>query len=144
MGEYVMVFNGDRMHQRPADLPPAIETPDAVIHRLPEFGEFEGSGVDLVRGELGPGADTTPLLEGLEDDLCQVPHWGYVVDGRITVRYTDGTEEVNEAGEAIHWPPGHTIYTEDESATLILFSPRDEHGHLFEHIEQKMEQMRQD
>jgi len=27
------------------------------------------------------GTDFTPLLEGLENDHCQVLHWGYVVKG---------------------------------------------------------------
>jgi hypothetical protein len=129
------------MHRRPAELPTAIETPDATIRRETDFGELDGRGIDLVCGEMGPGADTTPLLEGLEDDLCQVPHWGYVVDGRITVQYTDGNEEVNETGDAFYWPPGHTIYTGDERADLVLFSPRDEHGDLFDHLNRKMSEM---
>ncbi len=72
---------------------------------------------------MGPDVDITPLLEGLEDDLCQVPHWGYIVDGSMKIRYKDGTEEVNEAGEAVYWPPGHTMLTEDEGVELVLISP---------------------
>ena len=128
------------MRQRPSELTTEIETPAATIRRTADFGDLDGRDIDLVRGEMTPGADTTPLLEGLEDDLCQVPHWGYVESGAVTVRYADGTEEVAAAGEAFYWPPGHTIFTEEERADLILFSPRDEHGHLFAHIERKMDE----
>ena len=31
--------------------------------------------------DLPPGADFTPLFEGLPGDLCQCPHWGYVARG---------------------------------------------------------------
>ena len=30
------------------------------------------------------GTDFTPLLEGLENDHCQVPHWGYVIEGAFS------------------------------------------------------------
>ena len=30
--------------------------------------------------------DHTPLLRGLPDDRCQCPHWGYVINGRLTFR----------------------------------------------------------
>lgn len=129
------------MHRRPLDLPPIIESPDASIQRTTDFGVLDERGIDLVRAEMGVGADTTPLLEGLEDDLCQVPHWGYVLGGSVHVRYADGTEEVDQAGEAFYWPPGHTIYTEDDPADVIMFSPRDEHGAVFDHIERKLRRM---
>lgn len=126
------------MHQRPAALPAVIETPDAVIRRRSDFGKLDGRRIDIVRGEMAPGADTTPLLG---DDLCQVPHWGYLVDGEVTVRYTDGTEEVIRAGEVFHWPPGHTILTEDEPAEMVLFSPGDEHGSLLDHLQRAVDEM---
>ena len=50
--------------------------------------------------------DATPLLKGLPDDRCQCPHWGYVVKGRMTMRFGD-REEVFEAGDAFYAPPGH-------------------------------------
>ena len=48
-----------------------------------------------------PGVDFTPLFEGLPGDLCQCPHWGYVLTGSISLRYADGTEEATRAGEAL-------------------------------------------
>src|SRR2546428_3931041 len=50
--------------------------------------------------------DATPLMRGLPDDRCQCPHWGYVVNGKLTFRYAD-REEIFEAGDAFYTPPGH-------------------------------------
>jgi ethanolamine utilization protein EutQ (cupin superfamily) len=45
-------------------------------------------------------------MKGLPDDRCQCPHWGYVVNGRLTFRYAD-REEISEAGDVFYTPPGH-------------------------------------
>lgn len=64
---------------------------------------------------MGQGADFTPMLKGLPEDLCQVPHWGYVLEGEIHVRYTDGNEETIEAGQLYYLPPGHTVWFEEQT-----------------------------
>jgi hypothetical protein len=68
--------------------------------------------------------DPAPLFRGLPDDHCQCPHWGVVVKGSLTYRYTDGTSETMTAGEAYYARPGHlplfTVGTE-----TIEFSPTD-------------------
>ena len=51
-----------------------------------EVGEIETRGVEwgdiyTRHIDLPAGADFTPLLVGLPGDLCQCPHWGYVVEG---------------------------------------------------------------
>src|SRR6187399_2597534 len=59
--------------------------PGAVIRQRKDFGEMHGYG--KVSGEyftLAKGVDTTPLFEGLEGDLCQCPHWGFVLKGQLT------------------------------------------------------------
>ena len=52
-------------------------------------------------------SDAAPLFQGLPDDRCQCPHWGYVVSGRIDFEFAD-REETYEAGDAYFAPPGHT------------------------------------
>ena len=37
------------------------------------------------------------MPQGLPDDQCQCPHWGYVISGTMTFRFVD-REEVFEAG----------------------------------------------
>lgn len=91
-------------------------------------------GGQLVRHlTLPPGADFTPLFVGLPGDRCQCAHWGYVIDGSITVRFADGTEETSEAGDLYYWPGGHTGWT-DEGVTFIEFSPADELRPVLEHV----------
>ena len=69
--------------------------------------------------------DATPLLKGLPDDQCQCPHWGYVVNGRVTIRYAD-REEVFETGDAFYTPPGHVPVKHEPGTEMLLFSPAEE------------------
>lgn len=91
-------------------------------------------GGQLVRHlSLPPGADFTPLFKGLPDDRCQCPHWGYVVEGSINLRFADGTEETSRAGDLYYWPGGHTGWT-DEGVTFIEFSPAHELRPVLDHV----------
>jgi len=68
--------------------------------------------------------DPAPLFQGLPDDHCQCPHWGVVVKGSLTYRYTDGTSETMDAGEAYYARPGHLpLFT--AGTETIEFSPTD-------------------
>jgi hypothetical protein len=84
-----------------------------------------------------PGVDFTPLFVGLPGDMCQCPHWGYVVAGSIRVRYTDGTEELNTAGDVYFWRGGHTGWT-DEGVTFLEFSPTAEIKPVLDHLAAQM------
>lgn len=82
---------------------------------------------------LPAGVDFTPLFKGLPGDLCQCPHWGQVLAGSITLRYADGTDEVNSAGDVYYWRPGHTGSTA-EGVTFLEFSPAAEIAPVLEHL----------
>lgn len=86
---------------------------------------------------LPAGVDFTPLLRGLPGDLCQCPHWGIVLAGSITVRYADGEQETTRAGEAYHWPGGHTGWT-DEGVTFLELSPAADLQPVLEHLAAQM------
>ena len=91
-------------------------------------------GGQLVRYvDLPPGADFTLLFKGLPDDRCQCAHWGYIISGTIHVRYADGTEDVNRAGDLYYWPGGHTGRT-DEGVVFVEFSPAEELRPVLEHV----------
>ena len=101
------------------EVPTAVDAAGVVI-RLAEWGEM------TVALETFPaGTDTAPIFKGLPDDRCQSPHWGYVLRGRVRVRYRD-REEVIGAGDAFHLEPGHTTVFEEETE-LVEFSPRGEY-----------------
>ena len=49
-------------------------------------------------------------------------HWGIVRDGSNRITHADGTDELVEAGEVLHWPPGHTGVT-DGGVTFLEVGP---------------------
>ncbi len=80
------------------------------------------------------------MLQGLENNSCQCPHWGYIVQGALRVKYDDGTEEVFSAGDVFYLPPGHTAIVEDD-LKLIDFSPEKKFKEVMEHIGKMMAEM---
>ena len=91
---------------------------------------FEGRYADLGGYTVGwesfeDAMDPAELFVGLPDDACQSPHWGVVLSGAITFRYTDGTTEVAEAGQAYYAHPGH-VPSIAGGTSLIEFSPTDD------------------
>ncbi len=105
---------------------------------LPMYHGWGGLSVDV--NNAPKGTDFTPLLEGLENDHCQVPHWGYVVKGSIRIEYEDNTEEIFKEGEAFYMKPGHTAVVL-EDLQLVSFSPEDGMHELNEHLEMKVAEM---
>jgi hypothetical protein len=123
------------------DIPVKIDTPGAVARQQYGFGDASECGeLATEYFSLAAGTDLTPLLEGLEDDLCQSPHWGYLIEGRILVTYKDGEEETVSGGDLFYWPPGHTLRAEQDSE-MILFSPRAEHSAVVEHVRRQVAQV---
>lgn len=120
------------------DVPVRIDVPGATARQQKDFGT--AAGYAEIGGEyfsLAAGTDLAPLLEGLEDDLCQSPHWGYMLEGEVVVAYADGTEEVAAGGGLFYWPPGHSVRV-NLDAEIVLFSPQHEHGAALDNIETKL------
>lgn len=116
------------------DIPVKIDAPGAVARQKMDFGDASGYG--KISGEyfsLHAGTDISPLLQGLEGDLCQSPHWGYLLQGEVTVSYANDTQETINAGDLFYWPPGHSVRVGHDAET-ILFSPQHEHGLVIDHI----------
>ena len=115
------------MQSNVKDLPIAHEALGEMV-RGQDWG-----GTTSAYMEYPAGLDFAPLLEGLEGDHCQCPHWGYLIEGRIRVSYQDGTEEVVEAGDLYYWPSGHTIVVE-EGVRMVEFSPHDQMSQVLGHV----------
>lgn len=79
--------------------------------------------------------DLTPLLQGLPDDKCPCPHWGYVIAGRIWWRLGD-EEESHGPGDAFFVPGGHTAGA-DAGSTFVIFSPTAEITRVESHMMQR-------
>ncbi len=121
-----------------ADVPTKISVPGATARQVLDFGDASPYG--KMAGEyfsLAAGTDISPLLKGLEDDLCQSPHWGYLIEGEVTVSYRDGKEETVSGGDLFYWPPGHTVRA-GKNAEIILFSPQAEHCAVVDHLKQQL------
>ena len=86
--------------------------------------------------------DDAELLKGLPDDRCQCPHWGYLLSGRLIVRYPDH-EDVVDAGEVYYMAPGHTMAVE-AGTVLIEFSPKEEFRKLTEIAEKNFSRMKKE
>jgi len=71
-------------------------------------------------------ADLASIFQGLPDDLCQFPRWGYVLRGRVGFRFA-GRVETYAAGDAYYVPPGHTPI-HYAGAEIVEFSPTDQLG----------------
>ena len=57
-------------------------------------------------------------------------HWGYVLQGELTLRYADG-EETYRAGDAYYAPPGH-IPSVAAGTEIVEFSPTAEYRRTLE------------
>ena len=115
------------------ELPVAFEG-DGVVSRLAEWGEM-----NVALETLPGGTDTAPIFKGLPDDRCQCPHWGYVLKGRMRIRYPD-REEVIEAGDAYYMEPGHLPLFEEDTEVLE-FSPKGEYHKTMEVAERNIASM---
>jgi hypothetical protein len=120
------------------DIPEKINVSGAIARQKLDFGDATGYG--KIAGEyfsLGAGTDIAPLLKGLENDLCQSPHWGYLIEGEITITYANGQEETVSGGDLFYWPPGHTVKV-GKDAEVILFSPQAEHCKVVDHLHRQL------
>jgi hypothetical protein len=121
------------------DVPVKINVPGATARQKKDFGDDTGYG--KMGGEyfsLAAGTDIAPLLQSLKNDLCQTPHWGYVIEGKLTVTFADGHDETVDTSDLFYWPPGHTLKAAADTE-MILFSPEHEHSQVIDHILQKVQ-----
>lgn len=115
-----------------------LEIPGAVLRQKTDFGDATGLG--KISGEyfsLSAGVDTTELFIGLEGDMCQTPHWGYILSGEITTTDTSGNQETVTENELFYWPAGHNVKV-NKDAEFIMFSPQHEHTIVIDHMKEKV------
>ena len=98
---------------------PRVDDFGVAVDHSGEIGDYTVNFVSIRESH-----DLAGMLEHLPGGRCGCPHWGYVLKGRLTVRYADHEEEVN-AGDAFYFPPGH-VPAADAGTELVQFSPADE------------------
>ena len=67
---------------------------------------IEGGGVEFRKQSVGDmsvafvraqqGTDLRPALKGLAGDLCQCPHWGYVLKGKVRMHTNQDTRTMKQ------------------------------------------------
>ena len=73
------------MHTPKESIPVKFAVPGATARQLLDFGDATNFGE--ISGEyfsIGAGTDIAPLLQGLTNDSCAAPHWGYIISGDPT------------------------------------------------------------
>ena len=100
-------------------------------------GDMDGYTVNFV--SIRQDHDLAPMLSGLPGGRCSCPHWGYVIKGRMIVRYADH-EEVCETGDAFYMPPGHAPAAE-AGTEFIQISPSDQLQEVEAAVVKAMQQM---
>ena len=60
-----------------------------------------------------------------------------MLEGSITLVHADGSEETTRAGEAFHWPAGHTGWI-NESSVIVEIGPIAEMRQFSEHAKAKL------
>lgn len=116
------------------NLPKKMEAPGMILRNMSGYG-----GMTVAFNEIPAGTDMTPLLEGLKNNSCHCPHWGYILQGSMRVIYDDGKEERLTTGDVFYLPSGHTAIVE-EDVKLIDFNPEKEFQEVMDHIAGKMQE----
>ncbi len=119
------------------DIEIKMEIPGAIIRQKTDFGDATGLG--KISGEyfsLAAGVDTTPLFMGLEGNLCQCPHWGFLISGQLTTTDAKGIEETVNEQDLFYWPAGHNVKV-NADAEVVMFSPQNQHTPVINHMIEK-------
>jgi len=120
------------------DISIKMSIPGAVIRQQTDFGDATGLG--KISGEyfsLSAGVDTTPLFQGLDGNVCDCPHWGFVLCGQLTTTNANGAQETVNANDLFYWPPGHNVKV-NHDAEIVMFSPQQQHSHVINHMIEKV------
>lgn len=112
---------------KPTDL--VVAKADVPVRRMgpyrAQWAQWAGYAIafESVPAGFPPGGDA--VWEGLPEDLCQCPHWGYLTSGKALLRLSDGQEHTINAGDLYYCPPGHKLYS-IEGFENIEFNPAPE------------------
>ena len=110
-------------------------------HGIVQVQTAEGDGYTANVVTFAEKVDHRPLFKGLPDDSCQCPHWGYVLEGRLTFQFPD-EEAVFEAGDAFYVPAGH-VPVHEAGTRYVQFSPTHELEQTSAVIMENMQQLQQ-
>ena len=104
---------------------PATNTELAVdLDGAGEQHAAEAGGMTISLERWKAGLDTSDWFADLPDGACPVPHWGFGVQGTVTLRYTDGQTEVSRPARPTTSVPA-TMPTSTSDAEFVEFTQAD-------------------
>jgi hypothetical protein len=96
------------------------------IDGLGQQHRAEDGGMIIALERWHEGLDTAEMFAALPGGACQEQHWGYVLSGAVTMRYTDDdSSETLRAGQAYYIRPGHNAHV-DKDVELVEFTRADQ------------------
>jgi hypothetical protein len=107
-------------------------TPVIVRARGVEVRKHNAGGMAVAFVRADKGIDLRPILKGLPQNLCQCPHWGVVLKGKLRMHSEDAAYDYG-AGEAFYWAPGHAPEMLEDTE-YVDFSPINEFEPVIQHI----------
>jgi hypothetical protein len=114
-------------------------TPIEVDNEIIEGRYVELDGYTVGFETFKQDFDPAPLFRGLPDDRCQSAHWGYVLSGKLVLKYGD-REETFVAGDAYYGAPGHTPVV-TAGTEVVEFSPTADFAATMEVVGRNLEAM---
>ncbi len=79
------------------------------------------AGHSLGRATFDPGWKWSECVKPIaQTGSCQVPHFGYVISGRMHVRMDDGTEVDVMPGDAVNFEPGHDAWVVGQEPCVMV------------------------
>ena len=123
------------MHVKKEDLPVAMEAPGTKVMFKGGFG-----GNVIAYYEMPAGPENKALFEGLPENACHCPHWGYILKGEMAVHYSDGSDEVVKEGDLYYFPAGHTAEIKKD-IIFIEISPEKEYMEVMGVVGRNMQAM---
>jgi len=99
-----------KLEAKSHDKPDEVRAPDKTRVEIVRL-----EGFTLGRFTLQPGWRWSECVKPVvHTESCQVPHVGYVVSGRITIRMNDGKQTTIASGMSYTIPPGHEAWVEGD------------------------------
>ena len=109
---------------QPSEMPIAMGDEGELEARHVEWGGMNAAYQVLT------AVDCTEFFAVLPDGRCQVPHWGYVIEGSFRCKYPD---HEYSAGDLYHLAPGH-IPVIDDRAIVVEFSPAEDYAAMLSEV----------
>src|SRR5262245_61298494 len=88
----------------------------------PVIGEIRGIAageMTIERARVKAGVNLAGALAGQGNNLCNSPHWGYVVSGSFKVSTPERSFSVH-AGDTYYVEPGHSVEIIEDCETIDI------------------------